>query len=75
MFYADFPRHLSKQIARALIAHPTADTVELADWAYGVGPHPTWHRWNVIRACRMFGIRPIGRVNRRLVWSLHRLED
>ena len=58
---ADFPRHLGRQITRCLIAHHQADTMQLADWAYGAGPHPTWHRWNIIRHCRKWGIQPIGK--------------
>ena len=44
-----------REITRCLIAHHQADTMQLADWAYGAGPHPTWHRWNIIRHCRKWG--------------------
>jgi hypothetical protein len=36
MHCADFPRHLGRQITRCLIAHHQADTMQLADWAYGL---------------------------------------
>jgi hypothetical protein len=76
MHCANFPRHLGRQITRCLIAHRQADTTQLADWAYGAGPHPTWHRWNIIRHCRKWGIQPIGKRKTgkdgrpRLVWAL-----
>ena len=41
MHCADFPRHLGRQITRCLIAHHQADTLQLADWAYGAG-HLLW---------------------------------
>jgi hypothetical protein len=75
---ADFHRHLGRQITRCLIAHPQADTMQLADWAYGAGPHPTWHRWNIIRHRRKWGIQPIGKRKTgkdgrpRLVWALRK---
>jgi hypothetical protein len=81
---ADFPRHLGRQIFHCLVAHPEgADTVELAAWSYGEGPHgnlplgqhPVWYRWNVIRHCRMWGIKPIGKRGRRYLWALHKLDD
>ena len=81
MHCADFPRHLGRQITRCLIAHHQADTMQLADWAYGAGPHPTWHRWNIIRHCRKWGIQPIGKRmtgkdgRPRLVWALRKLEE
>jgi len=71
---ASFPRHLGKSIVRALIAKPM-DTVALADWVYGDVAHPNWHMWNVRRHCRMWGIKPIGKNSRRLVWALAKLED
>jgi hypothetical protein len=55
--------------------------MQLADWAYGAGPHPTWHRWNIIRHCRKWGIQPIGKRKTgkdgrpRLVWALRKLDD
>jgi hypothetical protein len=55
--------------------------MQLADWAYGAGPHPTWHRWNIIRHCRKWGIQPIGKRmsgkdgRPRLVWALRKLDD
>ena len=81
MHCADFPRHLGRQITRCLIAHHQADTMQLADWAYGAGPHPTWHRWNIIRHCRKWGIQPIGKRKTgkdgrpRLVWALRKPDD
>ena len=58
-----------------------ADTMQMADWAYGAGPHPTWHRWNIIRHCRKWGIQPIGKRmtgkdgRPRLVWALRKLDE
>jgi hypothetical protein len=78
MHCADFPRHLGRQITRCLIANRQADTTQLADWAYGAGPHPTWHRWNIIRHCRKWGIQPVGKRKTgkdgrpRLVWALRK---
>ena len=64
MHCASFPRHLGRQVTRALITGPV-DTIALADWAYGPGPHPNWHTWNVRRFCRVWGIKPIGKRGRR----------
>ena len=69
---ASFPRHLGRQIRRGLIAHQTLDTNDLMDWSYGLGPHPHWHSHNVRRHLRMWGYRPVGRRNRRLLWQLPR---
>jgi hypothetical protein len=74
-YCATFPRHLGRLITRCLLAQPNgADTVQLAEWAYG-SLIPVYGLNNVRRHCRMWEIKPIGRRNRRLVWALRKLDD
>ena len=44
-----------------LIAHPTADTVELAEWAYPGRPINNWMRDNIRRHCYSWSLRPVGK--------------
>jgi hypothetical protein len=81
MHCATFPRHLGRQIVRALTAHPDGlDTVELVQWAYGA-ERPVWALGNIRRHCRMRGIQPIGKRKTgkdgrpRLVWALRKSDE
>jgi hypothetical protein len=63
---------LGKQIVLGLIAHPNGlDMVELVQWACGA-ERPVRTLGNIRRHCLMFGIRPIGKRSRRLVWALRK---
>ena len=48
---SSLPRHLGRQIARALIAYGRPlKTRVLVDWAFpNCEKHPGWHYWNVRR--------------------------
>jgi hypothetical protein len=74
MHCATFPRHLGRQVTRALIALQQADTVELARWAYG--DHlPIYALHNVRRLCYERGIQAIGKRGRRYLWALHKPDE
>jgi hypothetical protein len=75
----EYPRHLGKQVARALIAyHPEpVSTSVLLDWAYGPVRKP-WHTPNLHCHLRAFGYKPVGQTKSQshtLLWSLRKLED
>ena len=68
---SQFPRHLARQIRRALIALGTATTRQLVEWAYrGIKVPANWHYWNVRRCCRYYGIKVVGVRGRSLLWAL-----
>jgi len=71
-FWAE-PRHLGKQVGRALIAHQKPiSTEEIAQWAYPGAKRERWHWQNVWRHMRAWGYQPVGRTRHNgCLWAPH----
>ena len=74
---SSYPRHLGRQIARALQAYDRPlRTAEMLPWAYPrTEKYLGWHYQNIRRHCRMFGLQPVGTSGRSLLWALRKLDD
>jgi hypothetical protein len=76
--YQEYPKHLGRLVARAFLAHPgPISTSVLLDWAYGPERKP-WHRPNLHRHLRTWGIQSVGiskSKSHALLWQLRRIED
>ena len=76
-YLSSAPKHLTVQCQRCLITNPDgADTTEFIPWAHSGKRESNsratrrWQAWNIRRALRRLGAKPIGKRGRALLWKL-----